>query len=67
MDLEKEIAVIYAEAHPGFVNSVRRLKAAGAPKSDVVRRVTLGTRANPGTRAGLLITLDEVWKDAHNA
>lgn len=61
--IESEIADVFTAELPGFTDLVRKFKAAGAPKSEVVRRVTVATNGKPFMRSGLLIAIDKIWSE----
>lgn len=61
--LESAIASVFASQLRDLTDSIRSLKQSGASKSEVVQRITLATKGRPFVRSGLLITVDEIWKE----
>jgi hypothetical protein len=62
-ELELATARVFEESMPEFAKAVRHLKAMGAAKSDVVRRVTKRASSSQFIRCGLLILVDKIWSE----
>jgi hypothetical protein len=63
-DLEQAIAKVFARNTPDCAGLIRKLRAKGASKSDVIRTVTKSAAGSTLMRSGLLLLVDEIWKES---
>lgn len=61
--LELAAADVFERENPEFARLVRQAKAMGAPKSELVRRVTQQAAGSQFVRCGLLILVDRIWNE----
>ncbi|MDE2102432.1 MAG: hypothetical protein KGL39_34620 [Patescibacteria group bacterium] len=61
--LQTAVANVFIDRQPELADLIRKLRAAGEPKSAVVTLVKRRTAHSQFMRNGLLTMVDELWKE----
>lgn len=60
-EIEQAIGDVFAS--PQLTETIRRIKAAGGSKAEIIRRVTQATKGKTFMRSGLLLVVDRIWAE----